>query len=229
MTEKLSIVIPIYNERKTLLEILKKVEEADTLGLEKEIILVDDNSTDGTREILKNLEQKYLVIYHTKNQGKGAALRTGFQKASGDFILIQDADLEYHPQNYPRLLRPILEQKTDMVYGSRALQKNPYLRKGNYWGAKLISWLINLLYGSNLTDAYTCYKVFRAEILKEIKLESNGFDFEAEITCKALKKKHKILEVPIDFSPRGFEEGKKIKTKDGFIAIWKIIKYRLCQ
>jgi len=226
---KLSIVIPIYNEKETLLKILKKVEEADILGLEKEIILVDDGSTDGTREILKNLGEKYLIIYHSKNQGKGRALRTGFQQATGDIVLIQDADLEYNPQNYPKLLRPILENKTDIVYGSRALQNNPYLRKSNYWGAKLISWLTNLFYGSNLTDVYTCYKVFRSPILKEIKLESRGFDFEQEITSKILKKGCKIIEVPIDYSPRGFEEGKKIRTKDGFIAIWKILKYRLFQ
>ena len=226
---KLSIIIPIYNEKRTLLKIIQKVEEADTIGLEKEIILVDDGSHDGTREILKSLEGKYRVFYHSKNQGKGQALRTGFQEASGDIILIQDADLEYNPQNYSKLLRPILENKTDIVYGSRALQDNPYLNKGNYWGAKLISWLTNLFYGSHLTDVYTCYKVFRATILKEIKLESRGFDFEQEITAKVLKRRHKIIEVPIDYSPRRLEEGKKIKAKDGLIAIWKILKYRLYQ
>ncbi len=223
----LSIIIPVYNEKKTLLEIIKRVETADTLNLKKEIILVDDGSSDGTREILKNLEEKYLVVYHSKNQGKGAALRTGFRTARGDIILIQDADLEYNPQNYPRLLKPILENKTDVVYGSRALQKNPHLNMGNYYGAKIISWLTSIFYGCRLTDVYTCYKVFKAGILKEIELESNGFDIEQEITSKILKKKHKILEVPIDYSPRGFQEGKKIKTKDGFIALWKILKYRL--
>lgn len=222
-----SIIIPIYNERKTLLNILQKIEEADTLGLEKEIILVDDNSFDGTREILNGLEKKYKVFYHSKNRGKGAALRTGFEKANGRIILIQDADLEYNPQNYPRLLKPILENKAEVVYGSRALQKNPYLRIGNHYGAKLISWLTNIVYGCNLTDVYTCYKTFKKDILKEIKLESNGFDFEQEITSKILKRGHKIIEVPIDYFPRGFEEGKKIKARDGLIAIWKILKYRL--
>ena len=148
---KLSIVIPVYNEKKTLEEIIKRVKMADALGLEKEIILVDDGSSDGTREILKNFEEKYSVIYHAKNQGKGAALRTGFQKSTGDIMLIQDADLEYNPQNYPKLLRPILENKTDVVYGSRALQENPYLNKGNYYGAKILSWLTNIFYGSPFT------------------------------------------------------------------------------
>lgn len=224
---KLSIIIPIYNEKKTLLEIIKRVEMADALNLKKEIILVDDGSNDGTREMLKNLEEKYLVIYHAKNQGKGAALKTGFQKSTGDIILIQDADLEYNPQNYPRLLRPILENKTDVVYGSRALQKNPHLNKGNYYGAKIISWLTNVFYGSHLTDVYTCYKVFKTSILKKVELESRGFDFEQEITSKILKVGYGIVEVPIDYSPRGFGAGKKIKAKDGLIAVWKIIKYRL--
>ena len=223
---KLSIVIPVYNEKKTLEEIIKRVKMADALGLEKEIILVDDGSSDGTREILKNFEEKYSVIYHAKNQGKGAALRTGFQKSTGDIMLIQDADLEYNPQNYPKLLRPILENKTDVVYGSRALQENPYLNKGNYYGAKILSWLTNIFYGSHLTDVYTCYKVFRASVLSDIKLESRGFDFEQEITSKILRGKHKIVEVPIDYSPRGFELGKKIRAKDGLIGLWKILKYR---
>ena len=222
-----SIIVPIYNEKNTLLKILQKIEEADTLGLSKEVVLVDDNSSDGTREILKSLEKKYRIFYHSKNQGKGAALRTGFKKAAGQIILIQDADLEYNPQNYPRLLKPLLENNAEVVYGSRALQKNPYLNKGNYYGAKVLSWLTNIFYGSHLTDVYTCYKAFKSDILNEIKLESSGFDFEQEITSKILRRGRKIIEVPIDYFPRGFEEGKKIRPKDGLIAIWKILKYRL--
>lgn len=224
--KKVSIIIPIYNEKETLSKILQEVEKASTLGLTKELILIDDGSSDGTREILKSLEKKYRVFYQSENQGKGAALRIGFQKATGDIILIQDADLEYHPKEYPQLLRPILENKVDIVYGSRNLKYNPRSQKSYYWGGKLISWLTNFFYGSHLTDVYTCYKVFKTEILKEMELDSNGFEFEAEVTIKALKKNYKILEVPIDYFPRSFREGKKIKPKDGFIALWKIIKYK---
>ncbi|HJN62363.1 MAG TPA: glycosyltransferase family 2 protein [Candidatus Parcubacteria bacterium] len=223
---KLSIVIPIYNERETLLKIIEKVEEADSLSLEKEIILVDDGSTDGTREILKNLEKKYLVIYHSKNQGKGAALRNGFKKATGDIILIQDADLEYNPQNYPSLLRPILENKTEIVYGSRNLKKNPRVHLKYYIGGKITNWLFNFFSGAKLTDFWTCYKVFKAPILKSFELKKNGFGFEAEVTIKSLKKKYKILEVPIDYSPRTTKQGKKIRPRDGLILIWQLIRYK---
>lgn len=223
---KLSIIIPIYNERKTLLEILKKVEEASTLGLEKEIILVDDCSFDGSKDILKKLEDRYVVIYHDKNQGKGRALRTGFAKTKGDLILIQDADLEYHPKEYPKLLEPLLENKADAVYGSRNLSKNPMSSLRYHLGGKFTNWLLNIFCGSHLTDFWTCYKVFKAPAIKSIELESNGFDIEEEMTIKLLKKGYKILEVPIDYSPRTLKEGKKIRPKDGLIAIWKIIKFR---
>lgn len=222
--KKLSIIIPIYNERKTLLKILEKVEKAPTLGLKKEIVLVDDGSTDGGREILKNLEKKYLVIYHSKNQGKGAALKSGFQKATGDIILIQDADLEYNPQNYRRLLQPILENKTDIVYGSRNLKKNPSSYFSYCWGGKLINWLYDVFYNSHLTDLTTCYKVFKAPVLQNLKLKSNGFELEIEITSKALKKNYQISEVPIDYYPRTIEQGKKIRPRDGLMLIWQIIR-----
>ena len=222
--KKVSIVVPIYNERGTLLKIIDRIEKAETLGLEKEIILVDDGSTDGTRDILKTLEDKYEVFYHKKNQGKGGALRTGFQKATGDIILVQDADLEYDPKEYPLLLRPILEGKTDAVYGSRLLKSNPKFRQAYYWGGVLISWLTNILYGSRLTDVSTCYKAFRAPALKSLELKTNGFEFEVEVTIKALKKNYNILEVPIDYSPRTFAEGKKIRARDGLILIWHILK-----
>ena len=224
--QKVSIIIPVFNEKGTLLEILRMVKEAPALGLNKEIVLVDDGSTDGTRDVLKTLESEHKVIYHQKNQGKGAALRTGFKEASGDIILIQDADLEYDPKEYSALLQPIIENKADIVYGSRNLKDNPRFRKSYYWGSIIISKLNNLFYGCHLTDVYTCYKAFKAHILKEMKLESNGFDIEEEMTAKALKKGYKIIEVPISYYPRQIEEGKKIRPKDGLIALWKILKYR---
>ena len=223
---KISIIIPIYNEKETLLKILKKVEGADTLGLEKEIILVDDGSTDGTLDILKTLENGYQIIYHEKNLGKGAAIKNGFRAATGDFILIQDADLEYNPQNYPQLLRPILENKADVVFGSRNLQKNPTDNFSFYLGRRITNLFLNILCGSRLTDYWTCYKVFKAPIVKSLKLECNRFDVEVEMTVKIIKGGYKIVEVPIDYLPRSISAGKKIKPQDGLIAIWKTIKYK---
>ncbi len=224
---KLSIVIPVYNERKTILEILKRVEAVQLPNLEKEIIIIDDGSRDGSREILKRLEQKYKILYQANNQGKGAALRTSFQQAKGDFLIIQDADLEYSPQEYPQLLEPLIQNKADIVYGSRNLKDNPRFKKSYYWGVRFISWLTNILYGSNLTDVYTCYKVFKTPILKNLDLESNGFEFEEEVTIKALKKKYRILEIPINYFPRSFKEGKKINWLDGVKAILIMIKYKI--
>jgi len=223
---KISIIIPIYNEKETLLKILKKVEGADTLGLEKEIILVDDGSTDGTLDILKTLENGYQIIYHEKNLGKGAAIKNGFRAATGDFILIQDADLEYNPQNYPQLLRPILENKADVVFGSRNLQKNPTDNFSFYLGRRITNLFLNILCGSKLTDYWTCYKVFKAPIVKSLELECNRFDVEVEMTVKIIKRGYKIVEVPIDYLPRSISAGKKIKPQDGLIAIWKTIKYK---
>lgn len=224
--KKVSIIIPIYNEKETLLEVIKRVEKSPTLGLEKEIILIDDGSNDSTRSILKSLENKYQVIYHQKNLGKGAALRTGLGRASGDIILIQDADLELDPENYPELLKPILENKADFVIGSRFSPQNPCLYRINYWGVKLISLLTNFLYGSKLSDVYCGYKAFRAPILKNLSLKSKGFEIEAELTVNFLKRKQRTLEVPISYRPRTFEEGKKIRWWNGLKAIWLIIKYK---
>lgn len=227
--QKISIIIPVYNERKTLEEIIAKVEAAPVLGLDKEIVLVDDGSTDGTRDILRKFEARHHIVYHQKNQGKGAALRTGFMEATGDIVLIQDADFEYDPGEFPKLLQPILENKADIVYGSRNLQRNPRFRRSYYWGSIIISKMTNLFYGCHLTDVYTCYKAFKTPILKKMKLESNGFDIEAEMTAKALKRGYKIIEVPINYYPRNMQEGKKIRPKDGLIALWKIVKYRVGQ
>lgn len=223
---KLSIIIPVYNEEKTLLEVLKRIELAELPDFEKEIIIIDDYSTDNSRKILKGLKNDYQILYHAENLGKGAALRTGFDQASGDFLIVQDADLEYHPREYPRLLEPLVENKADIIYGSRNLKSNPRFKKRYYWGVVFISWLTNLFYRSNLTDVYTCYKVFKRPLLERLDLKSNGFEIEEEITAKALKANYRILEIPIDYCPRNIEEGKKINCFDGLKAILAIIKYK---
>jgi glycosyltransferase involved in cell wall biosynthesis len=224
--QKISIVIPIHNEERTLNAILDRVTDADTLSLQKEIILVDDGSTDRTKEILRGLEDNYKIIYHQTNLGKGAALRSGFSQASGDIIIVQDADLEYDPKDYSNLLRPILQDGCSVVYGNRDHKGNPSIYKLNYLGNKLISFLISKLYKTNLHDAYCCYKVFRSEVLKSLQLTQNGFGLDGEITMKTLKANHKIYEVPISYYPRTIEEGKKINWKHGVEAIWLILKYK---
>lgn len=229
--KKLSILIPIYNEEKTLVQVLEMVSQADSAGLEKELILVDDGSTDGTREILASLDaNKYSahIYYHEKNQGKGAALRTAQSHATGDIVMIQDADLEYSPKEYPELLKPILDGKADVVYGSRLSggKLSRAFKFTHYLGNKFLSLLTNILYDSTLTDMETCYKVFRAEVFKKVTIRSNRFDFEPEITAKVLKQGVRIYELPISYYGRDYSEGKKITWKDGFAAIAALIKYR---
>lgn len=228
---KLSILIPVYNEEKTLVQVLEMVSQADSAGLEKELIVVDDGSTDRTREILASLDaSKYSakIYYHEKNQGKGAALRTGQGYATGDIIMIQDADLEYSPNEYPELLRPILEGRADVVYGSRLSggKITRAFRFTHYLGNKFLSFLTNVLYDCTLTDMETCYKVFKAEIFKKVLIKSNRFEFEPEITAKVLKQGVRIYELPISYFGRDYSEGKKITWKDGFGAIWALLKYR---
>lgn len=230
--KKVSIVIPIYNEKKTLEELLKVVEKA-TLPKEitREIILVDDYSTDGTRDILKKLEKKYKVFYHRKNKGKGAALRTGFENATGDIIIIQDADLEYDPREYVKLLSPILENKADIVYGSRFMGGKPHrvLLYWHSWGNKTLTWMSNMFTNLNLTDMETCYKVFTKEVLKKVlpKLKSNRFGFEPEFTARVSKARFRIFEIGISYYGRTYDEGKKIGWKDGAAAFWHIIRFNL--
>lgn len=223
---KLSIIVPVYNERKTVEEILNRVEK---MQLAHEIVIVDDGSTDGTREILAKYahQEPFRVILHERNQGKGAAIRTGLQVACGDVILIQDADLEYDPREYPNLLKPIQEGVADVVYGSRFLgaPRRPIL----FWNMvanKILTLVTNILYNNILTDMETGYKVFRREVIEGIRLRANRFDFEPEFTAKILKKKVRIFEVPITFYPRDYSEGKKIRMKDAFEAMWALLKYR---
>ena len=223
---KLSIVIPIYNEEKTLLTILEKVRAQD---MEKEIILVDDGSTDGTREILSSLDYPEVrVILHDQNQGKGAALRTGFREVTGDIIIIQDADLEYNPEEYRFLIKPILDGVADVVYGARFLGgPHRVLYFWHYCGNKLLTLITNVLFNINLNDMETCYKVFKREALQGLTIVSNRFGFEPEITAKMVKRGQRIYEIPISYFGRTYAEGKKITWKDGVVALYTLLRFRL--
>ncbi len=228
---KISIVIPVYNEEHTLLQLLHEVESADVLGLQKEIIIIDDYSTDGTRALLKNLESKYRIVYQAKNGGKGSALRRGFKEVTGDIVLIQDADLEYDPHEYPLLLSPILKGKADVVYGSRFITSHPHrvLYNTHFLANKLLTFLSNLFSNLNLSDMETCYKVFTREALETIapRLTSNRFGIEIELTAQVAKHKLRVFEVGISYNGRTYEEGKKIGWKDGLAAFWHIVKFNL--
>lgn len=228
---KLSIVIPVYNEKETILSIVRVVESVPLPGIEKEIVIVDDHSTDGTRDLLKREldDGRRRVIYQDRNQGKGAALRTGFSAVSGDIVLVQDADLEYNPLEYPKLLKPILEGKADVVYGSRfsGSEEKRVLFFWHSMGNKFLTMLSNMFTNLNLTDMETCYKVFRREILEKISIEEDRFGFEPEITAKVSKLRCRIYEVGISYSGRTYEEGKKINWKDGVSAFRCILKYNL--
>ncbi len=226
---KISIIIPVYNEKNSIEELIGMVEDVDFCGCEKEILLVDDFSTDGSREILQKMESKYTVLYHEKNKGKGAAIRTAVEKASGDIIVIQDADLEYSPKDYNNLLPYLLKDEADVVYGSRFLnvENNKNFMLKNLIGNKVLTIMTNVLFGSKITDMETCYKAFKKDVIKSVKIKSDRFDFEPEITAKVLKKKARLKEVPITYSGRGHEEGKKIGWKDGIHAILALIKFRL--
>jgi len=226
---RLSVIIPCYNERKTAAEIVKRVRAS---APEAEILVVDDGSTDGTQAILNDLQNggqpNLHLLFHEKNKGKGAAIHTGITAATGDILLIQDADLEYDPRDYPALLRPIEEGRAEVVYGSRFL--GGPRRTMMFWhmiANMLLTFMTNVLYDTILSDMETGYKVFKAEVIKGIPLHSRRFDFEPEVTAKILKRRHRIYEVPISFDPREYSEGKKIGLPDAFAAVWTLIKYRI--
>ncbi|MFH1591804.1 MAG: glycosyltransferase family 2 protein [Candidatus Woesearchaeota archaeon] len=233
---KLSIIIPVYNEETTIKAIIAKVKEINLNPVFKEVILVDDGSTDGTRNILRQIKDPSIKRYfHSKNRGKGAALRTGFSKSEGDIILIQDADLEYDPANYRSLIKPILEGKTHVVYGSRFMGrkerifgKDKTLIPHHYIGNKILTFFTSLVYFKKITDMETCYKVMTRKALNSLNdLKSERFEIEPEITAKLIRRGYKILEKPlVNYNPRSFSQGKKINWKDGVVALYYLIKYR---
>ena len=228
---KLSVCMPVYNEVGTVEEIVRRVIEADA-GLAKELIIVDDGSTDGTREVLEGLKARFAredikIFYQKRNQGKGAAVRKAFAQASGDILVIQDADLEYDPADIKSLLQPILDGKADVVYGSRFLGgPHRVLLFWHYVGNKFLTTLANALYNINLSDMETCYKAFKKEVVDSLTIRQNRFGIEPELTAKVAKRGFRLYEVPISYSGRGYEEGKKITWKDGFRALWVLFKYR---
>lgn len=232
----LSIVIPVFNEKATIREIVRQVQ---SVPLRKEILITDDCSTDGTREIIKEMEQEAAAaphddcnimrfFYHKTNQGKGAALKTGFGQLSGNskIVIVQDADLEYDPTDYPVLIKPIVEGRADVVYGSRFLGEHRVFLFWHYMANKMLTLLTNILYDTMLSDMETCYKAVRSEVIRSLELRANRFDFEPEITAKILKKRLKVYEVPIHYSGRDYSEGKKIGLKDAFEALFALIRYR---
>lgn len=228
IAKKLSILMPVYNEEKLVESVIDMVKKTDIGKIQKEIVVVDDCSTDNTLAVLKSIKNIKLIT-HTKNVGKGGAIRTAIKHATGDIVIIQDADLEYDPNEYASLLQPILDGKTRVVYGSRQLKKGnkKYSALSFYIGGLTLTFLTNLLYpGARITDEPTCYKVFCSDVIKNIPLRCRRFEFCPEVTSKVLKRGYKIHEVPISYYPRSIEQGKKIKWKDGFEAIWALIKYR---
>jgi glycosyltransferase involved in cell wall biosynthesis len=226
---KLSVIVPVYNERNTVAEIVRQMRAVE-LPLDREIVIVDDGSTDGTRDILKQLADSTVrVVLHPANQGKGAAIRTGLAQVTGDLVLIQDADLEYDPEDWPKLLAPALKGRAQVVYGSRFTGERRNMLFLHWVGNRLLSLCTNVLYNTTLSDMETCYKLFDRELIAAINLRADGFDFEPEVTAKVLRRGVRIYEVPISYSGREFDEGKKITWRDGIVALRTLIKYRFIE
>ncbi len=224
MDVKLSVIMPVFNEVWTLTAIVERVLANPICH---ELIMVDDGSTDGSRDLLARMDDRRIkCIYHDNNQGKGAAIRTGLKYVSGDVVIIQDADLEYDPSDYQQVVAPIANGDANVVYGSRISGDNPMSSAAFYWGGRVLSFITNCLYGSRITDEPTCYKAFRAEVLKKLDLKCTGFEFCPEVTAKVLKAGIDIVEVPITYAPRSTKQGKKIKLRDGIQAVWTLIRYR---
>jgi len=225
---KLSIIIPAFNEVATIREVLKRVREAPIDPIEKEIIVVDDASTDGTRELLTDLRKEipFALILQEKNKGKGAAIRRAMKKTTGDIVIIQDADLEYDPKDYPGLIQPILDDKADVVYGTRFMgDKKSFRSLWHYMGNKFLTFMSNMFTNLNLTDMETCYKAFKGELFRNLTISFNRFGFEPEVTAKIALAGARVLEVPISYSGRTHGEGKKMSWRDGFSALWAIIRF----
>jgi glycosyltransferase involved in cell wall biosynthesis len=221
----LSVVMPVYNERATIEEILARVA---AVPVRKELIVVDDCSTDGTRDVLSGLQRQhgFRLLLQDRNQGKGAALRRGFAEVTGDLVIVQDADLEYSPEEYPELIELICDGRADVVYGSRFLGRHRVFLFTHYLGNRLLTLLTNVLYNTMLTDMETCYKVMRTEVLRSFELQSDGFGIEPELTAKIFKRGYRVYEVPITYDGRGYDEGKKITWRDGVVALWVLLRYR---
>jgi glycosyltransferase involved in cell wall biosynthesis len=224
----LSVVMPVYNERETIQEIIRRVL---AVPLRIELIVVDDGSKDGTRDILAALvrELQFKLVLQPANAGKGAALRRGFQEVTGDLVVIQDADLEYSPEEFPQLIELICQGRADVVYGSRFLGRHRVFLFTHYAGNRLLTLITNVLYNTMLTDMETCYKVMRTDVVRSMTLHSNGFGIEPEMTAKIFKRHYRVYEVPITYDGRGYEEGKKITWRDGVVALWVLLKYRFTE